>query len=168
MFSKSINIANNDRITVYKVSGNKFITIGRYSPNPSYNDFRRLEIPKNEGFIAKALSEGEILIKDLPDPKKRNGQQYKKEITNKCDISHNTLDGLRMKSRFYYCKAVADYSDRNRKAVIVFESTKENRFATKEEISSLIEKEEKRIQTFVENCRFIPESNIEEAIKKGF
>ena len=98
----------------------------------------------------------------------KNGNKYKDDVAKRCDISHNTLDGLRMKSRFYYCKAVADYTGMNRKAVIVFESTKENRFDTKEEISNLIKKEEKRIQTFVEKCRFRPEGNIEIANSKGF
>lgn len=168
LFSESINIENNDRITVYKVSGDKFITIGRYSPNPKYNDFNRLEIPINEGFIAKALCDGDFFVKGLINRTGKNGNKYKDDVAKRCDISHNTLDELRMKSRFYYCKAVADYTGMNRKAVIVFESTKENRFTTKEEISSLIEKEEKRIQTFVEKCRFIPEGNIEIANSKGF
>ena len=77
LFSESINIKNNDRITVYKVSGGKFITIGRYSPNPKYNDFSRLEIPINEGFIAKALCEGDFFVKGLINIKGKNDNKYK-------------------------------------------------------------------------------------------
>jgi hypothetical protein len=156
LFAKSIGLKNEDRITVYKNSQDSFVTIGRYSPNPKYQSFHRKSIPITEGFIAKALEREEVFIDSLPEcSKPKQIKNYHSAVSCLCDITEDALSSLNMKSRTYYCKALTDPTGMNRKAIVVIESTKPQRF-TQQTISEQIKTEEMRIQAFVEKCRFLP------------
>lgn len=168
ILSKNIGLKDTDRISVYKKSREKFVTIGRYSLNPNYSDIRRSSIPTSEGFIGKALVNGECLVVGIEEPyKKKKDSPYNEKIKSCCNITDDVLEAIRMKSRFYYCKALTDQTGMERTSVIVIESTNANRF-TREEITAKIRPEEDKIQAFVEKCRFSPVKDIEIAKKEGF
>ncbi len=84
-----------------------------------------------------------------------------------CSISDEVIDAMRMKSRFYYCKALTDPIGQERTSVIVIESITPQRF-TRDEIAQKISPEEDKIQAFVEKCRFAPIKDIKMAKKEGF
>ena len=74
---------------------------------------------------------------------------------------------MRMKSRFYFCKALTNPTGMERTSVIVIESTNAQRF-NRDEIAQKIKPEEDKIQAFVEKCRFSPVKDIKIAKEEGF
>ena len=118
--------------------------------------------------MAKALTEEELLVDNLPEyTKPKHKKAYYDAVKERCDMEESVLDDITMKSRFYYCKALTDPTGMERKAIIVIESTKPQRFG-QQQISDLIKTEELRIQAFVEKCRFVPIVSTELAKEKGF
>lgn len=167
ILSKNIGLEDTDRISVYKKVRESFQTIGRYSLNPDYKDVHRNTIPTSEGFIGKALINGECLISFPETYKKRKHKQYVDWVIDNCNTTEAIINACKMKSCFYYCKALTNSTGMERTSVIVIESTKPNRF-TKEEIEAKIFPEEAKIQAFVEKCRFAPIKDIQKAKEEGF
>lgn len=169
ILSKNIGLTDTDRISVFKKTKDSFQTIGRYSLNPNYCEIHRSFIPISEGFIGKALVNGEC-VKILPEVSKKKSKKekhYKEWVMGNCNIANNVLESIRMKSRFYYCKALTNPTGMERTSVIVVESTNAQRF-TSDEIAEKLKPEEDKIQAFVEKCRFAPIVNMQIAKEEGF
>lgn len=117
---KSINFTHNDRISVYKVSENKFQLIGRTSINPILMEKGRNEYPIKEGFIGKGWQEEEFFINNLPCPE-TNFKQYYKKINDISPIPEEVVESMTMKSRNYFVYRMDDNNEKPQ-AIFVFES----------------------------------------------
>ena len=154
--SSELSFNGTDRISIYKKEKEQLVIMSRYSINPDYNKVNRRSFPISEGYIGRAMSDGTFFIDNLPPS---NGENYYSAIAQGCNISKGTVRSLSMKSRTYYCKALTDLSGTSREAVIVFESTKKNRF-TDAQIDTVLVPREKILVTFIERLRFkVPDTD---------
>ncbi|MEN9656208.1 MAG: hypothetical protein RL311_1159 [Bacteroidota bacterium] len=146
----------NERISVYRHEGEKFVIIGRYSNNPTFNQINHKQFPNNEGFISQAWEsqQGELYIGQIPkyETNKKRQNPYYDFVKSKCIITPQRLTKMRMKSRNYYLKVINDNSNLKRVAIIVFESIDENKLA-KDKINDVIEFENQRLNSFITKMR---------------
>jgi len=133
---KNLHFTHQERISVYKVYEDNFILIGRSSINPILMEKGRPKYPIRDGFIGKGWAEGEYFIDNLPDPSIRNGNTYYNKLNGISPISREVVDNLNMKSRTFFIYRINGF-DNDPKAVLVFESERENAFKAKDIIKSL-------------------------------
>ncbi len=116
-----LNLNHQHRISVYKheSAANQFVILGRYTPNPEHKKQRRRSYPETEGFIMKAWQEGELIVKNLPDP--ANKGKYYKAVSQISPIAREVVDAIRMKSRCFYGKAVRTKDTMTSVAVVIVE-----------------------------------------------
>lgn len=164
---KDFTLDDKCRISVYKKKGDRFVIMGRYSTNPELSKINRKHYTLNEGFIGKAYTEEVCFVDDLPEYSDGSRQKYYDAVTKKCNISKDVLKTISMKSRTYYCKALSDFRKVERKAVIVIESLDNAKF-TKDGIQKLVREEEERLKYFIENFKFGPICDPENAKNEGF
>lgn len=166
--SKSLGFNGTDRVSIYKKQKDKFQIMGRYSINPEFDKINRRYYPDDEGFIAKALRNGEFFVDDLPEFREGNKEEYYKSVMKLCSIDKDVLKNINMKSRTVYCKALTDAAGTERKAIVVFESTQVGKF-TIEKINDALATEEVKLVAFVEKLKFkLPDSDTALATKEGF
>tara|TARA_R110000744_G_scaffold198911_1_gene318144 strand:- start:655 stop:1500 length:846 start_codon:yes stop_codon:yes gene_type:complete len=133
---KNLEFTHQERISVYKVYEDNFILIGRSSINPILMEKGRPKYSIREGFIGKGWAEGEYFVDDLPDPTLRNGNTYYNRINEISPISREVVDNLNMKSRTFFVYRINGF-DSDPKAVLVFESERENAFNKEDIVESL-------------------------------
>ena len=133
---KNLGFTHQERISVYKVYKDGFKLIGRSSINPNLMEKGRPKYPISDGFIGKGWAEGEYFIDDLPDPNARNGNTYYQAVNRINPIEKNVVDNMNMKSRTYFVYRINGF-DSSPKAILVFESERENAFTKEEIIESL-------------------------------
>lgn len=115
----------NERITIYRQHDHddeSFVSIGRFALNETLKKGRRLNYPKNSGFISESWNNGNFEIENLPDPG-NDLQSYLKEVSQISKMSQKDIKEIRMKSRSYYCENII--SEMKPIAVIVFETKSE-------------------------------------------
>ena len=163
-----LKLGGNERISVYKKKEDKFVIMSRYSINPALEKINRKHYPITDGFIGQALRDEECYVDGLPEFKTNGKEAYYKAIQDRCTIDKETLRGISMTSRSYYCKALTDPAKIERRAIIVFESLSPNKLNKQEILDALI-LEEHKIVAFVENVKLrIPATNTNIAQEKGF
>lgn len=163
---KSLSLNGTDRVSLYKKEKENLVLMGRYSINPDYNKVTKRVYPISEGYIGKAMKDGSFFIDNIPEFKDGKREEYYSFVCNSCNIQKDIVRNLSMKSRTYYCKALTDSMETERKAVIVFESLEANRF-TEEQVKGVLEPEEKKLTAFIEKLRFrVPDTDY--ANKEGF
>lgn len=101
-----------------------------------------------EGFIGKGWAEGEFFISDLPDPTLRNGTTYYNKVNEISPINRDVVENLNMKSRTFFVYRINGF-DNEPKAVLVFESERENAF-TKEDIIDALSGVKQPLIMFIE------------------
>ena len=163
-----LQLDGNDRISVYKKKQDRFVIMSRYSINPSLATINRKHYPISEGFIGMALQDGECYITELPECKQNRKEVYYKAVLDKCTIEKDTLRGISMKSRSYYCKALTDPARTERRSIIVFESLTPNKL-NRLDILEALQSEEHKIVAFVDNVKLrIPDIDTRIAQENGF
>lgn len=115
---------NNERITLYIHDGRKhLVPFGRYSQNPVYRGKGRTQYPDHEGCISKAWQDGWCFDNTFPTDEISRVEKHHADY----GISKRDARAFHMPSRLY---AALNISDDNGKqiAVIVVESTEDNRY----------------------------------------
>ena len=110
--------------------------------------------PDDQGCIGRAWRRGEWLIADVdgadddafPDPELNPGG-YLDRCTD-YGFDADTLDELRMKSRFYYGRVVRKRHDENPVAVIIVESTQPARWS-REDLQRVFDSRSESLRDFV-------------------
>ncbi|WP_027127282.1 hypothetical protein [Gelidibacter mesophilus] len=133
---KNLGFTHQERISVYKVYEDGFTLIGRSSINPNLMEKGRPKYPLSDGFIGKGWAEGEFFINNLPDPNSGNGNRYYQAVNKINFIEKDVVDNMNMKSRTYFVYRINGF-DSSPKAILVFESERENAFTKQEIIDSL-------------------------------
>ena len=133
---KNLGFTHQERISVYKVYSDGFKLIGRSSINPNLMEKGRSKYPITDGFIGKGWAEGEYFINNLPDPNARNGNTYYQAVNRINPIERNVVDNMNMKSRTYSVYRINGF-DSTPKAILVFESERENAFTKENLVESL-------------------------------
>ena len=111
-----------DRISIYRYEGENFVQVGRYSKNIALRKDGRRKYPTNEGFIGKALHNGEFHIDRLPDYDEEP-DKYINDVIKKAKINKGTIRNISMKSRSFFCKNLTNQVG-DPIAVVVIESLK--------------------------------------------
>lgn len=152
IFNK-LQYTGNERISVYRKEMDNFELLGRYSLNPEFKKIIKKTFPSDIGYIAKAWesADGEFFIDDIPSFNESN-TEYSDFILNSCNIDKSRLTSIRMKSRTYFCFAINDSYDLDRKAIIVFESMDTKKIDI-DKIKSVLNEERKTITLFVERMK---------------
>lgn len=125
VIANDLELGHSERVSIYNFENDKFVMLGRYSMNPTFNTSGRGVYPANQGCIQKAWCEGFAEVQDLPDPD-NNYQDYKDCLKNDWSINNSVVDKLSMKSRSFVGIAIDDVKGINKAAVIIFESIKSN------------------------------------------
>lgn len=133
---KNLGFTHQERISVYKVYEDGFKLIGRSSINPNLMEKGRPKYPLSDGFIGKGWAEGEFFINNLPDPNSRNGNSYYQAVNRINSIERDVVDNMNMKSRTYFVYRINGF-DSSPKAILVFESERDNAFTKEAIIGSL-------------------------------
>ena len=123
-FSGMLGCGDTERLTVYLRSGNNFIVLGRFAVRPQLGERSRPIYPMDEGLIAAAWRNGWAFEPCLPHPEK---DEYFEEVQKRWKISRPVVENFRLKARCLGGTVVTDH-DRNRLAVIIFESGKCRKF----------------------------------------
>jgi hypothetical protein len=127
-FSDMIGCDESDRLTVFLKSGNNFVVLGRYAKRPQLAERTRPMYPLDEGLISFAWKDGWAFEPCLPH---RDKEEYATEVETRWKIPREVTNKMRMKARCIGGSVVTD-RDRNRLAVIVFESIKCKRWSEAE------------------------------------
>lgn len=98
-----LDFGNNERISLYRASDDKFFIIGRYSGNAKYNITRRKYHPRGSGVLEKAWSDGwaEFENRFSPNGNTTARKKYNDEHFNKCKVPVKVVSDINMKSRSY-------------------------------------------------------------------
>ena len=133
---------NNGRISLYKHESDKFVLLGRYSNNPTYNEKGRGNYSSKEGFISLGWEKKEFKIDGIPEYTNK-GSDYINHIRNNCNINSGTISKMRMRSRSYYVYRFDNEDSRKPLGIIVFEKLSSNSIDTdiinkQEEIKDII------------------------------
>lgn len=111
-----------ERISIYKHQGSHFDLLGRCSRVGEYNKRTNYLYNENEGLIGLGWENGEVFLTGIPNWS-GNGSNYKNFMKERCNISEERLNRIRMKSRSFYVKTLNDTSTAtNPDGIIVFES----------------------------------------------
>lgn len=148
---KNLGFSYTERISIYKVSSNRFVLLGRSSENPNFSVSGRSNYPLKEGFIGLGWERGEYYIADLPDPSS-NFETYYERVSNENTIDRLAVNNIKMKSRSYFIHRV-DGFDSNPKAIIVFESIQPEGI-DKEKVKNFLSENLSPLVTFVEKINF--------------
>jgi len=130
---------NTERISMYLFDpSNDFVQIGRYSPNPDYNQTGRGTYPANKGCIAECWKNDWFYCNDFPEPEKWDDYVA---MHGKFGVSKTTVEKLRMKSRIYCGVKIANTAGNEPLGLVVIESTDPNRF-DEDQLRSVLQKQQ--------------------------
>jgi hypothetical protein len=155
--SEKIGFAKGEpsRITIYIHRNNKFISFGRYTPDPSFGGKGRNTLPDNEGCIGQAWRSDWCFESNLG---------YK-ESRKKYNITRETHVKLRMKAVFFAVKRI-DAPNKQPLAVLVVESKNANQFP-EATIKDILDNEEMYLAEIIHCLKdHIPDP--QDALKRGF
>lgn len=116
-----LKLKNSERISLYVLSENKFLIIGRYSANPTYNRRGRDSYPSECGYIAKCLSNDNGKDYYYKSSLPANNKKYVEEVIKDTGMSEQDIEKLSMKSRTYFTKVIKDTKNKN-VGILVIES----------------------------------------------
>lgn len=117
------NFSDHARVSLYAhvdAQINQFILVGRFSEHPEYRKPNRQRFPADQGCIGRAWLQGGDFTLQLEANPSEAPEVYVREVSEKCGISEPEAIAVRMKSRFYYARAISH--DRIRVGVVVYES----------------------------------------------
>ena len=138
--SKSLNLNNSYRISLYVFDEINFRIIGRFSENPSYNVYKRKEYPRNEGYIAKCFENNNgkryYYRDNLP---KSTTKRYIDIVSKETGMNKETIENLSMKSRAYFARLVKD-DNKNNVGILMIETTDSQIDKNPENLDSEIER----------------------------
>lgn len=127
--AETLKFGETERISVYKDAGGLFSMLGRSSLNPRYDQQGRRSYPDSEGCIADAYLNGFAFDDNIPDPA-LSMSAYCDYMLKKWKIDISVCMGLRMRTRNIAASALYGPSSKKTIGVIVFESTKANKFTS--------------------------------------
>jgi len=164
---QDLNLDHNFRISLYRYNSESqtFKMLGRYASIDKFEKVGRGIYPADVGCIGEAWesSELEAYADDLPN----NEEDYIRVSCERWKFDEETVRGLNMKSRSVYAFVLMDAHQRDRTALVVFESVDQNAAdvaVLREAAQSTFRKQ---ILSDLESLEFIePEPNI--AIAAGF
>jgi hypothetical protein len=145
ILSEILGFSFTERISLYKHKSEAFVMLGRYSLNHDYKRRGRVIYSDNQGCVGKALRRGRVFIDNLPS----NETEYFEVLRKDWDIPLEISQKLVMKSRTLAAHLITN-SERNSRAVIVFESAHEQGFDENRVIEVMLNGEEKRISFLLE------------------
>lgn len=118
------------RVTLYYFKKNNFYYVGRYSVNPENSKENTLKFELNGGVISQAWRKQ--IHKDVicPEFDESNSEPYISYVTSTYDFTREKVQSLGMKSCQYYARRIDDTSEPI--GVIVFESSKKNKFTERQ------------------------------------
>ena len=153
--SKDLGLTNEDRITIYSHSATKgFIIFGRHSFNMTYNEKHRVSFSDSEGVISKAWNVGHHFDNQIPAPSDLN--KYTSYQLEHYKIPKMVSRNMKMKSLMIFGWSVINHNSQAPIAVIVVESTIQNKFSEKQ-LLDYFEEKRKLIKQFIGNISpFLP------------
>lgn len=116
------NFGDHARASLYAHVDGQFVLAGRFTEHPLYIKPNRQRFPADQGCIGKAWLDGGDFAISLGEDTAKAGEEYLRIISESCNIGESEIHAIRMKSRFYYARAVTH--DRIRIGVVVYESVK--------------------------------------------
>ncbi len=143
---------NTERVTLYlHDSDGHFISIGRFSENPTFRQNGKSRHSANQGCIGKAWTDGWCFDNAFPPPDTAQVRYQKKHQEYGIDAS--TVDAFSMKSRLYCGCRIYSRDNLSPVAVLVIESTASDRFS-EQVLKDLLQSTELRfLSDLVENVR---------------
>lgn len=154
IIAENLKLGESERISLYKNENESFILLGRYSQNPGNNKHHREIFPETEGFLHKGWNRKEYsFYKPVPNYES-HPKEYLDLISNECNIDIEVLADVGMKSRSYYTYPIYVNDNKDRKALILIESTQAE--INYKELISTNKKNSmrKRLKSFVKNMIF--------------
>lgn len=139
------------RVSLYAHKDGEFVLAGRYTEHPEYREPNRQRIPDNQGCVGEAWRNGGECYMELPDPHTQQTNYYE-TLKESCNIGRRTAGRLRMRSSFYYAKAVN--SDTMRAGVIVYESTRSN-VLIRHQLGMMASDDEEHLARIIEQARLV-------------
>lgn len=121
--SETLKYGHTERVSVYRFKRGVFVLLGRYSDNPDFSQPGRTWYASNEGIIGRAWREARAFIGDLPDPELEM-ERYLAVCSEDYKLDRSVVLGFAMKSRSYAAYALRDLRQNEKRAIIVFESTR--------------------------------------------
>jgi hypothetical protein len=124
-----VGLGGDDRISVYRFEGNSFTMIGRYAERPDLDRPGRSIYPSDQGIIGHAWKDGDgkACAQDLPNPE-TDLDGYCAVNKENWNIPLGVTRKMNMKPRSVAAFAITKPKDKIRNGVIVFESTRGDRF----------------------------------------
>ncbi|WP_394065396.1 hypothetical protein [Alcaligenes sp. WGS1538] len=116
------NFGDHARASLYAHVDGQFVLAGRFTEHPVYMKPNRQRFPADQGCIGKAWLDGGDFTISFDEDHAQTPNEYLKIVTETCNIRESEIHTIRMKSRFYYARAVTH--DRIRIGVVVYESLK--------------------------------------------
>jgi hypothetical protein len=165
LLAEALDLTGTDRISVYKHEKDHFVILGRFSSNLNYAERRRPLYAEEQGCISEAWKKGKSHEYCLPDPQSKL-EQYLTKVEQKWRIPRAVCADFNMKSRCLAAYRIDNRAATSRLAVIVFESTKCNRF-DKEQLEIAMEFEGRRIAHLIETMNAF-EPDPRSASQEGF
>jgi hypothetical protein len=136
------------RVSIYKFdeADGKFYRVGRFCKDPELNQGGGREA-YFDGVIAAAWRNHDIAfqVEDLPDPNVSLDTYEQALNDNDIGLSRTRLQGIRMKSRSYYCLRTEDVNTSKSNALILFESFLPNRAFSMKKIKKVLSYEEGKV-----------------------
>lgn len=156
-----VNGENMERVTIYIHNSNgSFIPFGRYSANPAFRGPGRSEYPDTQGCISHGWRNGWHFDNSLG-----TDRTYNRINADRYAMPEAVTSALNMKSHLYGVKRIDDGNGQHL-AVIVVESTRENRY-TLQQLKDILDDEEGVISELITKLRpHIPELSF--ARSRGF
>lgn len=144
-----LNLGRDERISLYKHTGEEFIIVGRFSLHYEYEQVRRYKFPDDEGCIGKAFREtGNFYASNLPDPNNSRRRYLQKQM-NSYGLSAEVVKHLRMPTRTYAAYEIKDSWGERVVGILMFESTENDAF-NRSELAELVQNETPRLQRFID------------------
>jgi len=153
ILSDVLGFGHNERISLYKHKGGAFVMLGRYSANLDYKRRGRVIYADDQGCAGRALRRGWVFVDDIPN----NEIEYFEVLRKDWNIPLEIAQKLVMKSRTIAAYPIVN-SERNGRAVIVFESSQERGFSEIKVLEVMSDGEDKRISFLLEKISEIEPS----------
>lgn len=123
---ENLNLGVHERLSLYRVSEDKFYIIGRYSADSEYSKIVRRSYERGYGAIERAWKTGwcELEVKSRPKPNHGPTQRaYAAEQQRRAGVPEPVALSFRMKSRSYRALSLRDRRTGKPLAVLCLEST---------------------------------------------
>jgi acyl-CoA synthetase (AMP-forming)/AMP-acid ligase II len=147
VIAADLSLGDDERITLYGVPGaGEYTVVGRYSDTADYDGVRHQTRPRNEGCIAEAIRNADLVVYDIAASYTGSHEAWVKEQI-KHGVGPATAQVLKMPARSYAALRIRD--DTHCVGVIVCESTVSGRFtASAEKLEATLRRHEPILAAF--------------------